>query len=85
MGRQCYGNEEYFYAVPWLQEALTKYEGEINKTVTLEDILSHLAFSTYKRGTLHKYRQNQNNVYKTKWAFNQRELILLIFIAGYIG
>ena len=51
LGRQCYDDDDYYHAVPWLEEALTKYEKEINKTVTLEEILSHLAFSTYKRGT----------------------------------
>ena len=31
-------------------EALAKYEEETNKTVTRQDILEYLAFSTYKQG-----------------------------------
>jgi prolyl 4-hydroxylase len=33
-----------------MAEALNKFEDESNKTVTRQDILGYLAFSTYKQG-----------------------------------
>jgi prolyl 4-hydroxylase len=33
-------------------EALNKYEDESNKTVTRQDILEYLAFSTFKQGII---------------------------------
>lgn len=31
-------------------EALNKYEEELNKTISRQDILEYLAFSTFKQG-----------------------------------
>ena len=46
LGRQCCKNEDYHHAVPLLEESLVKYQAEINKTITLEEILDHLLFAS---------------------------------------
>lgn len=50
LGRQSYNNGDHYHTVLWMGEALAKYEEETNKTVTRQDILEYLAFSTYKQG-----------------------------------
>ena len=50
LGRQSYNNGDHYHTVLWMGEALNKYEAESNKTVTRQDILEYLAFSTFKQG-----------------------------------
>jgi prolyl 4-hydroxylase len=50
LGRQSYNNGDHYHTVLWMAEALNKFEDESNKTVTRQDILGYLAFSTYKKG-----------------------------------
>lgn len=43
-------------------EALNKYDQESNKTVTRQDILEYLAFSTFKQGkTTRAYNLNRES------------------------
>ena len=46
LGRQCCKNEDYYHAVPWLEESLVKYQAETNTNVPLEEILDHLLFAS---------------------------------------
>ena len=50
LGRQSYNNGDHYHTVLWMGEALNKFEEESNKTVTRQDILEYLAFSTFKQG-----------------------------------
>ncbi|XP_046656322.1 prolyl 4-hydroxylase subunit alpha-1-like [Daphnia pulicaria] len=52
LGRQSYNNGDHYHTVLWMAEALNKFEDESNKTVTRQDILGYLAFSTYKQGNV---------------------------------
>ena len=50
LGRQSYNNGDHYHTVLWMGEALEKYENEEAKTITRQDILEYLAFSTYMQG-----------------------------------
>ena len=50
LGRQSYNNGDHYHTVLWMGEALNKLEDESNKTVSREEILEYLAFSTYVEG-----------------------------------
>lgn len=50
LGRQSYNNADHYHTVLWMVEALNKYELEANKTITRQEILEYLAFSTYMQG-----------------------------------
>ncbi|XP_057378427.2 prolyl 4-hydroxylase subunit alpha-1-like [Daphnia carinata] len=52
LGRQSYNNGDHYHTVLWMSEALSKSENESNKTVSRQDILGYLAFSTYKQGNV---------------------------------
>jgi prolyl 4-hydroxylase len=50
LGRQSYNNGDHYHTVLWMGEALNKWDDESNKTVTRNEILEYLAFSTFKQG-----------------------------------
>lgn len=73
LGRQSYNNEDHYHTVLWMGEALNKFEEETNKTVSREEILEYLAFSTYVQGNVKEALQLTNELLKTI-PFHQRAL-----------
>jgi len=57
LGRQSYNNGDHYHTVLWMGEALEKYENEEAKTITRQDILEYLAFSTYMQGNVREALQ----------------------------
>jgi len=53
LGRQSYNIDDHYHTVLWMAEALSKSEEETTfKTVSREDILDHLSYSTFKQGNV---------------------------------
>uniref|UniRef100_A0A646QE87 procollagen-proline 4-dioxygenase n=1 Tax=Hemiscolopendra marginata TaxID=943146 RepID=A0A646QE87_9MYRI len=52
LGRQAYTSGDHYHTVLWMQEALERAENELNKTVTKDDILEYLAYSTFMQGNV---------------------------------
>ena len=51
LGRQAYNNDDHYHTVLWMAEALDKSEKEnIFQTVSREEILDYLSYSTFKQG-----------------------------------
>uniref|UniRef100_A0A0P5FZT2 procollagen-proline 4-dioxygenase n=1 Tax=Daphnia magna TaxID=35525 RepID=A0A0P5FZT2_9CRUS len=73
LGRQSYNNGDHYHTVLWMGEALNKFEEETNKTVSREEILEYLAFSTYVQGNVKEALQLTNELLKTI-PFHQRAL-----------
>lgn len=73
LGRQSYNNGDHYHTVLWMGEALSKYEEESNKTVTRQDILEYLAFSTFKQGNTKEALQLTHELLKLV-PFHQRAL-----------
>ncbi|XP_057378430.1 prolyl 4-hydroxylase subunit alpha-1-like [Daphnia carinata] len=73
LGRQSYNNGDHYHTVLWMGEALNKYEAESNKTVTRQDILEYLAFSTFKQGNVKEALQLTHELLKIV-PFHQRAL-----------
>lgn len=73
LGRQSYNNGDHYHTVLWMGEALNKFEQETNKTVSREEILEYLAFSTYVQGNVKEALQLTNELLKTI-PFHQRAL-----------
>lgn len=44
-------NGDHYHTVLWMGEALNKFIVDSNEAVKREEIIEHLAFSTYKQGT----------------------------------
>ncbi|KAI9553536.1 hypothetical protein GHT06_021454 [Daphnia sinensis] len=73
LGRQSYNSGDHYHTVLWMGEALNKFEEETNKTVSREEILEYLAFSTYVQGNVKEALQLTNELLKTI-PFHQRAL-----------
>ncbi|EFX85841.1 hypothetical protein DAPPUDRAFT_208740 [Daphnia pulex] len=73
LGRQSYNNGDHYHTVLWMGEALNKFESESNKTVTRQDILEYLAFSTFKQGNVKEALQLTHELLKLV-PFHQRAL-----------
>ncbi|GAB6027770.1 hypothetical protein CHUAL_002006 [Chamberlinius hualienensis] len=52
LGRQSYNEGDHYHTVLWMQEAMDRYQEEVNKTVTKSDILEYLAFSLFMQGNV---------------------------------
>ncbi|KAK4030537.1 hypothetical protein OUZ56_023780 [Daphnia magna] len=52
LGRQSYMNGDHYHTVLWMGEALNKFIVDSNEAVKREEIIEHLAFSTYKQGNV---------------------------------
>ena len=51
LGRQSYNKDDHYHTVLWMAEALAKSDEETTfKTVSREEILDHLAYSTFQQG-----------------------------------
>ncbi|XP_046453899.1 prolyl 4-hydroxylase subunit alpha-1-like isoform X1 [Daphnia pulex] len=64
LGRQSYNNGDHYHTVLWMGEALNKWDDESNKTVTRNEILEYLAFSTFKQGNVKEALQLTNELLK---------------------
>ncbi|KZS04832.1 prolyl 4-hydroxylase subunit alpha-1 isoform X1 [Daphnia magna] len=73
LGRQSYNNGDHYHTVLWMGEALNKFEDESNKTVSRQDILEYLAFSTFKQGNVKEALQLTHELLKIV-PFHQRAL-----------
>ena len=52
LGRQSYNNDDHYHTVLWMAEALAKSDLETTfKTVSREEILDYLSFSTFQQGS----------------------------------
>ena len=45
LGRQAYNEGNFYHTVNWMQEALDRWDYEVNKTVERADILDYLAYA----------------------------------------
>ncbi|XP_063807055.1 prolyl 4-hydroxylase subunit alpha-3 isoform X1 [Pseudophryne corroboree] len=57
IGKVAYDMEDYYHAIPWLEEAVSMFRGSYGSWFTedmgsLEDALDYLAFSYYKAGNV---------------------------------
>jgi len=54
LGRQTYNNGDYFHTNIWMEQALQRYDKEIEKSVKKSDILEYLAFAAYMSGNIRR-------------------------------
>jgi len=73
LGRQSYISGDHYHTVLWMAEAMTRYYGEQNSTVSLPEILDYLSFSTYKQGNIKQALQLTNQLLKLV-PYHQRAL-----------
>ena len=50
LGRQSYNNGDHYHTVLWMAEALRKHDQENDTSISRQEILEYLAFSTFKQG-----------------------------------
>lgn len=63
LGRQSYNNGDHYHTVLWMAEALHKNDQEKDNSISRQEILEYLAFSTFKQGIqLHRRPNSKEKV-----------------------